>query len=79
MVDALFNRVQIFDPQGRYLLAFGELANPGTIDLPLEGTELQCTSCHDLHDKDLEPFLWKTTDQARHSAMSVTAVGASAA
>ncbi len=39
----------------------GELANPAAIDLPLEGTQLQCTTCHDPHEKDLAPFLHKTT------------------
>jgi len=37
-----------------------ELASPETIDLPLENTELQCTSCHDAHEKDLVPFLHRT-------------------
>ena len=41
--------------------ADGELANPLSIDLPLEGDELQCTSCHDPHEKDIVPFLHKTT------------------
>jgi len=39
----------------------GELADPAAIDLPLEGTQLQCTSCHDPHEKDLVPFLRKST------------------
>ncbi len=39
----------------------GELADPVAIDLPLEGTQLQCTTCHDPHEKDLVPFLHKTT------------------
>ncbi len=38
-----------------------ELANPATIDLPLDGNELQCTSCHDPHEKDVVPFLHKTS------------------
>ncbi len=39
----------------------GELADPAGIDLPLEGTQMQCTTCHDPHEKDLVPFLQKTT------------------
>ncbi len=39
----------------------GELADPAGIDLPLEGTLLQCTTCHNPHEKDLKPFLHKTT------------------
>ncbi len=39
----------------------GELVDPVTIDLPLEGTQLQCTTCHDPHERDLVPFLQKTT------------------
>lgn len=42
-------------------LADGELANPATIGLPLESGQLQCTSCHDPHEKDNAPFLQKTT------------------
>ncbi len=38
----------------------GELADPAVIDLPLEGTLVQCTTCHDPHEKDLQPFLHKT-------------------
>ncbi len=38
----------------------GELADPAGIDLPLDGTQLQCTTCHDPHEKDLQPFLHKT-------------------
>lgn len=38
-----------------------ELVSPATIDLPLEKGELQCTTCHDAHEKDIEPFLYKTT------------------
>jgi predicted CXXCH cytochrome family protein len=41
--------------------ADGELANPGTIDLPLEDGFQQCTSCHDPHEKDTRPFLRKTS------------------
>lgn len=39
----------------------GELANPVGIDLPLDNSELQCTSCHDPHEKDFAPFLQKTS------------------
>jgi predicted CXXCH cytochrome family protein len=42
-------------------IADGELATPGTIDLPLESGELQCTSCHDPHEKDVVPFLRKAS------------------
>ena len=38
-----------------------ELANPAGIGLPLEGAQLQCTTCHDPHEKDLAPFLHQTT------------------
>ena len=38
-----------------------ELADPAGIGLPLEGDELQCTTCHDAHEKDLKPFLRLTT------------------
>ncbi len=38
-----------------------ELANPASIGLPLENTELQCTTCHDVHEKDIVPFLRRTT------------------
>lgn len=38
-----------------------ELADPATIGLPLEGDQLQCTTCHDPHEKDLKPFLRITT------------------
>ncbi len=37
------------------------LVPPVAIDLPLENGELQCTSCHDAHERDIEPFLRKTT------------------
>ncbi|MDH5557397.1 MAG: hypothetical protein OEZ03_08605 [Alphaproteobacteria bacterium] len=37
-----------------------ELTDPATIGLPLEGGQLQCTTCHDPHEKDLAPFLTKT-------------------
>ena len=39
----------------------GELVDPATIDLPLEGALLQCTTCHDPHEKDNAPFLQKST------------------
>ncbi len=42
-----------------------ELANPAGISLPLEDVagqpQLQCTTCHDPHEKDLAPFLRLTT------------------
>jgi predicted CXXCH cytochrome family protein len=38
-----------------------ELAHPARVNLPLERGELQCVSCHDPHEKDIEPFLHKTT------------------
>ncbi len=37
------------------------LVPPSTIDLPLENGDLQCTSCHDAHERDIQPFLRKTT------------------
>jgi predicted CXXCH cytochrome family protein len=37
------------------------LIAPGRIDLPLEGEQLECTTCHDAHEKDTMPFLRKTT------------------
>ncbi len=44
--------------------ADGELLDPSVCcnpsipgHLPLDGAELQCTSCHDAHEKDLAPFL----------------------
>jgi predicted CXXCH cytochrome family protein len=47
--------------------ADGELVDPANCcnptvsgHLPLEGIELQCTSCHDAHEKDLAPFLRRT-------------------
>ncbi|MDH3475909.1 MAG: cytochrome c3 family protein [Rhodospirillales bacterium] len=39
----------------------GKLAAPQQIHLPLEGGELQCTTCHDPHEKDIVPFLHQTT------------------
>ncbi len=38
-----------------------ELASPAGIDLPLEGGQVQCTTCHDPHKGDIPPFLRKTT------------------
>ncbi|MFQ5773641.1 MAG: cytochrome c3 family protein [Kiloniellaceae bacterium] len=38
-----------------------ELANPLTVGLPLENTELQCTTCHDPHERDIVPFLHRTS------------------
>ena len=39
----------------------GRLAQPATTGLPLENQELQCSSCHDPHEKDIAPFLHRTT------------------
>ncbi len=41
--------------------ANGKLVHPAGIDLPLEDGQVQCTSCHDPHEKDLAPFLRKST------------------
>ena len=41
--------------------ANGELASPAGIGLPLEGSQVQCTTCHDPHEKDLAPFLHQST------------------
>lgn len=38
-----------------------ELAHPLTTGLPLENDNLECTSCHDPHEKDIVPFLHRTT------------------
>lgn len=38
-----------------------ELESPASIGLPLENTQLQCTTCHDVHEKDIVPFLRLTT------------------
>lgn len=38
-----------------------ELADPAGIGLPLEVDQLQCSTCHDPHEKDLQPFLRLTT------------------
>jgi predicted CXXCH cytochrome family protein len=37
------------------------LAMPAQIDLPLEREQMQCSSCHDPHEKDVLPFLRKTS------------------
>jgi len=37
-----------------------QLHQPGTIDLPLQNGEVQCTTCHDPHEATLAPFLRKT-------------------
>jgi len=37
-----------------------QLHQPQTIDLPLQNGELQCTTCHDPHEANLQPFLRKT-------------------
>lgn len=36
-----------------------ELADPNSIDLPLEDGEMQCTVCHDPHSTNYPPFLHK--------------------
>jgi predicted CXXCH cytochrome family protein len=41
--------------------AVGTLAAPNRIGLPLDKKELQCTTCHDPHEKDVVPFLHKKT------------------
>ncbi|MBI2565560.1 MAG: hypothetical protein HYV63_00825 [Candidatus Schekmanbacteria bacterium] len=41
--------------------ADGELADPASIDLPLESGQVQCTSCHDPHEADIRPFLRKSS------------------
>ncbi len=44
--------------------AGAELHDPSGLaaaGLPLEGDQLQCTTCHDPHEKDLAPFLRLTT------------------
>jgi predicted CXXCH cytochrome family protein len=38
-----------------------ELIDPPPADLPLEGGEVQCTTCHDPHEATLNPFLHRTT------------------
>ena len=38
-----------------------QLAHPASIDLPLENGRLECGSCHDPHEKDIVPFLRKTS------------------
>jgi len=53
----------LYDPA--LVTADGELANPVDIDLPLEDGFVQCTTCHDPHEKDTKPFLRKTTLNAQ--------------
>lgn len=48
----------LFETPGAELL--DPLASPAD-GLPLEGNQLQCTTCHDPHEKDLAPFLRLTT------------------
>lgn len=48
----------LFGTSGAELLDPSGLAAAG---LPLEGDQLQCTTCHDPHEKDLAPFLRLTT------------------
>ena len=38
-----------------------QLVNPAIVDLPLEDSQVQCTTCHDAHEKDILPFLRTTT------------------
>jgi len=38
-----------------------QLVHPAAIDLPLENGEVQCSSCHDAHEKDFIPFLRKSS------------------
>lgn len=38
-----------------------ELVHPGSINLPLPNNELHCTSCHDVHDNTIPPFLHLST------------------
>ena len=38
-----------------------DLVNPTDVDLPMNGGELHCTSCHDPHSDMIPPFLHKST------------------
>jgi predicted CXXCH cytochrome family protein len=42
-----------------------QLANPVSVDLPLEGDQMQCTTCHDPHERDVVPFLRKTSQSGK--------------
>lgn len=46
-----------------------QLADPHLIDLPLEEQQVQCTTCHDAHERDIVPFLRRTT---RNGALCTT-------
>lgn len=41
--------------------ADGSLANPDLMGLPLEGQQMECGTCHDAHEKDIVPFLRRST------------------
>ena len=38
-----------------------DLVSPGSVDLPLDDGEIQCSSCHDAHSDVIPPFLHRTT------------------
>lgn len=38
-----------------------QLVNPLLVDLPLPNGEMHCTTCHDPHDTENAPFLYKST------------------
>lgn len=39
----------------------GNLANPDLTGLPLEEQKMECGTCHDAHEKDIVPFLRRST------------------
>lgn len=41
--------------------ADGSLANPDLTGLPLEDQQMECGTCHDAHEKDVAPFLRRST------------------
>lgn len=41
--------------------ADGNLANPDLVTLPLEKQKMECGTCHDAHEKDIVPFLRRST------------------
>ncbi len=43
------------------LISDPELANPNSVNLPLNNGEVQCISCHDAHNNTIPPFLQKST------------------
>jgi predicted CXXCH cytochrome family protein len=56
-----------FNYDADLVTADGELVDPATCcdpdtpgDLPLENTQIQCTSCHDPHEATLAPFMRRT-------------------